>query len=80
MTPSTKKEDYDVVIVGAGIAGLSAAKLLKEKGKKILVIEASDGVGGRVRSDSKDGYILIGVFRYYLLPIRRLKNYWTITD
>ena len=74
MTLSTKKEDYDVVIVGAGIAGLSAAKLLKEKGKKILVIEASDGVGGRVRSDSKDGYILDRGFQILLTAYPEAKK------
>jgi len=37
---------YDVLIVGAGIAGSAAARVLAEKGKKILVIEKNDFVGG----------------------------------
>lgn len=52
------EEKLDVMIIGAGIAGLSAAKLLKAAGKKIMVVEASDAVGGRLRSDYKDGFIL----------------------
>ncbi|MFW0718541.1 NAD(P)/FAD-dependent oxidoreductase [Pedobacter sp. N23S346] len=67
-------EKYDVVIVGAGIAGLSAAKLLKAEGKKILIIEASDGVGGRVRSDSKDGYILDRGFQILLTAYPEAKK------
>ncbi|KAK0132373.1 Amine oxidase [flavin-containing] [Merluccius polli] len=38
---------YDVIVVGAGISGLSAAKLLKESGLNPLVLEARDRVGGR---------------------------------
>ncbi len=41
-------DTYDCIIVGAGYAGLAAAKSLKEAGKQILVLEARDRVGGRV--------------------------------
>jgi monoamine oxidase len=43
--PSTA---YDALIIGAGYAGLTAAHKLKQAGKKILVLEARDRVGGRV--------------------------------
>ena len=44
-------EAWDVVVVGAGAAGLSAAKALDSKGLKVVVLEASDRVGGRVLQD-----------------------------
>jgi len=47
-----------VVIVGAGLAGLSCAVHLHDAGHPVRVYEASDGVGGRVRSDTVDGFIL----------------------
>jgi putrescine oxidase len=40
--------EADVVVVGAGIAGLSAAKTLVEAGREVVVVEARDRVGGRV--------------------------------
>ncbi|HCI81927.1 MAG TPA: amine oxidase, partial [Ktedonobacter sp.] len=40
-----------IVIVGAGLAGLTCAKMLAERGKRVLVLEATDQVGGRVRTD-----------------------------
>jgi len=42
--------DYDVIVVGAGFAGLTAASMLQKAGKKVLVMEAHDYVGGRVHT------------------------------
>jgi protoporphyrinogen oxidase len=47
-----------VAIVGAGLAGLACAVELQTAGVDVTVYEASDGVGGRVRSDAVDGFIL----------------------
>jgi protoporphyrinogen oxidase len=46
------------VVIGGGLAGLSAALTLQEAGEEVELFEASDGVGVRVRSDFIDGYIL----------------------
>ena len=47
-----------MVVVGAGIAGLSAAARMVAAGRQVLVLEASDAVGGRVRTDLVDGFRL----------------------
>lgn len=47
-----------VIIVGAGLAGLTTARALQSRGMAITLIESSDAVGGRVRSDVVDGCIL----------------------
>ena len=39
---------FDVIVIGAGIAGLAAARTLAESGKRVVVVEARDRVGGRI--------------------------------
>jgi phytoene dehydrogenase-like protein len=48
--------ENDVTVVGAGLAGLLCARLLQRSGLDTLVLEASDAVGGRVRTDVVDGF------------------------
>lgn len=48
----------DAVIVGAGLAGLAAAVHLTRAGLNVVVLEQSDAVGGRVRSDVVDGFVI----------------------
>lgn len=55
-----------IVIIGAGIAGLTCAKYLKDRGIDALVLEASDAVGGRVRTDSVEGFRLDRGFQVLL--------------
>ena len=56
----------DVVIVGAGLAGLACAQDLTRVGVACRVLEASDGVGGRVRTDAVDGFLLDRGFQILL--------------
>jgi protoporphyrinogen oxidase len=64
----------DVVIVGAGLAGLVAARVLEQNGIAPLLLEASDGVGGRVRSDIVDGFILDRGFQVLLTGYPEVNN------
>lgn len=50
-----KKFDVDVVVIGAGLAGLNCARTLSQADKSVVVLDAADGVGGRVRTDVVDG-------------------------
>jgi phytoene dehydrogenase-like protein len=56
----------DVAIVGAGLAGLRCALGLHRAGLSCTVLEASDGVGGRVRTDIVDGFRLDRGFQVFL--------------
>ena len=55
-----------VIIVGAGMAGLSCAVHLQAAGLNLRLIDSSDGVGGRVRTDVVDGFLLDRGFQVYL--------------
>ena len=45
------KQDYNIYIIGAGVSGLIASKVLENKGYKPTIIEATDRVGGIVKTD-----------------------------
>lgn len=67
-----------VVIVGAGIAGLTCAVYLKQAGINALLLEAGDKVGGRIQTDDVDGFQLDRGFQILLTAYpeaRRLLNY-----
>lgn len=49
---------HDVVVIGAGLAGLRCAGLLAERGLDVVVLETGDVVGGRQRTDVVDGFHL----------------------
>jgi phytoene dehydrogenase-like protein len=56
----------DVLIVGGGLAGLCCARTLQERGVRFQILEASDGIGGRVRTDRVDGFLLDRGFQVLL--------------
>ena len=47
-----------VIVVGAGMAGLAAAYRLRKAGVDVTVLESSDHVGGRIGTESRDGYMI----------------------
>ncbi len=55
----------DVLIIGAGLAGLSCARTLESCGISYLLLEASDTVGGRVRTDHVNGFLLDRGFQVF---------------
>lgn len=65
---------HRVVVVGAGVAGLSCALELAAAGTECTVLEASDGVGGRVRTDVVDGFRLDRGFQVVLTSYPELSR------
>lgn len=57
---------YDVTIIGAGIAGLTAAVQLQNEGLSVKLLEATDRPGGRIKTDKVDGFLLDRGFQVLL--------------
>lgn len=68
----------EVVVVGAGLAGLAAARVLHAAGRDVVVLEASDGVGGRVRTDVVDGFRLDRGFQVLLTAYPELHRQFDV--
>lgn len=76
------KTPKKIIIIGAGMAGLVSASLLKQAGHNVIILEATDRVGGRVytlRKDFKDGqYLEAGAMRIpstHLLTVEYIKKF-----
>ncbi|CAJ1936002.1 unnamed protein product [Sphenostylis stenocarpa] len=78
-TPSLPKTG--VIVIGAGLAGLAAANHLNSNNIPFLLLEASDAVGGRVRTDIVDGFLLDRGFQILITAYpeaRKLLNYQSL--
>ena len=64
----------DVLIVGAGLAGLCCARKLHQPGVSFLILEASDGVGGRIRTDLIEGFRVDRGFQVFLTSYPEAKQ------
>jgi phytoene dehydrogenase-like protein len=58
-------QTVDAVVVGAGLAGLTAARILHRLGYAVLVLEQHEEVGGRIRTDLVDGFRLDHGFQLF---------------
>ena len=75
---SPSAPEIDVVVIGAGLAGLACARELIGGGLRVRVLEAADAPGGRVRTDVVDGFRLDRGFQVLLTEYpeaRRVLNY-----
>ena len=70
----TKKE-YKIHIIGAGVSGLIAARVLENYGYNPIIIEATDRVGGRVKTDIVNGYQLDHGFQVLLTAYPAAQKY-----
>ena len=69
------RKDYKIHIIGGGVSGLIAAKVLEENGFKPTVIEATDRAGGRIKTDIIEGYQLDHGFQVILTAYPAVKKY-----
>lgn len=58
--------EFDAIIIGAGIAGLTCADQLCRRGLNLLVLEAGAEAGGRIATDRHDGFLLDRGFQVFL--------------
>ncbi|MDA9339389.1 FAD-dependent oxidoreductase [Polaribacter sp.] len=70
-----EKSAYKIHIIGAGVSGLIAAKVLENNGYTPIIIEASATVGGRVKTDTVQGYTLDHGFQVLLTSYPAAKKY-----
>lgn len=70
-----EKEAYKIAIIGAGVSGLTAARVLENHGYVPEIFEASDAVGGRVRTDMIEGYQLDRGFQVLLTAYPMVAKY-----
>lgn len=68
-------EEEKIYIVGAGLSGLIAALELEKAGFSPIILEASDGIGGRMKTDELDGYLLDHGFQVLNTAYPEAKKY-----
>ncbi len=75
---ATRSDDsYDVIVVGAGLAGLTAAHELHKDGQRVVVLEAQSRVGGRIHTiDFAGGHIDLGAAWIRTLSVVEKRNGW----
>ena len=51
-------EERKIVVVGAGLTGLTCAAYLRRKGQDVVVLEATDRIGGLMQTEEVDGFVM----------------------
>jgi protoporphyrinogen oxidase len=69
------KHEYKIHIIGAGVSGLIAARVLEDNGFSPIILETTDRVGGRVKTDIVDGYQLDQGFQVLLTAYPAAQKY-----
>ena len=69
------KEKIKIHIIGAGVSGLIAAKVLEESGYSPTLIESSNDVGGRIKTYIKEGYQIDRGFQVLLTEYPQAKKH-----
>jgi protoporphyrinogen oxidase len=69
------KHEYKIHIIGAGVSGLIAARVLEDNGFSPIILETTDRVGGRVKTDIVDGYQLDHGFQVLLTAYPAAQKY-----
>lgn len=64
----------DVIIIGAGLSGLTAAINLHQKGYSVKILEAAENIGGRVWTDEADGFLFDRGFQVLLTEYPECKK------
>ncbi|XP_058731373.1 uncharacterized protein LOC131603131 [Vicia villosa] len=80
-TPSSLPKTGKVIIIGAGLAGLAAATHLNSQNIPFLLLESSNAVGGRVRTDIVEGFRLDRGFQIFITAYpeaQKLLNYQSL--
>ena len=52
------RAEWDVIVIGAGLGGLLSASILARSGRRVLLLERENQVGGRLRSEEVDGFVI----------------------
>ncbi len=65
-----------VLVIGAGLSGLAAARTLQRSGREVLVLEQSPEVGGRVQTQEINGYRVDKGFQVLLTAYQEAAEVW----
>ncbi|MFI9244854.1 NAD(P)/FAD-dependent oxidoreductase [Streptomyces sp. NPDC053086] len=80
MSSRRDTERCDVVVVGAGLAGLACARDLRARGLRVSVLEAQDRVGGRMRTDRVEGCVVDRGFQVFNTAYPQVRRRLTLQE